>query len=153
MRHKSYQCDLQRYPFVIEADVRYGDCDVMGHVNNVAYARLFEETRVQFGMAVHESDGLHHFGRRDRLMIVACHLFYLREVTYPAKVTLGAGVIKVGNSSYSLSVAMFNSEGICVAVNTATLANGKDGKSAPISSELRNRLEGFRMNLEGVEDV
>ena len=151
MRHKPYQCELERYPFTIQTDVRYGDCDVMGHVNNVAYARLFEETRVQFGMALHESNSLNHFGRRDRLMIVACHIFYLREVNYPAKVTLGAGVIRVGNSSYSLSVAMFNAEGVCVAVNTATLANGENGKSAPISSELRERLEMYRMNLERVE--
>jgi hypothetical protein len=46
---------------------------------------------------------------------------------------------------------MFNAEGVCVAVNTATLANGENGKSAPISSELRERLEVYRMKLEGIE--
>ena len=151
MRHKPYQCELERYPLVIQADVRYGDCDVMGHVNNVAYARLFEEARIQFGMALHETKSLHHFGRRDRLMIVACHLFYLRELNYPARVTMGVGVTKVGNSSYTLSVGMFNADGDCVAANTSTLANGAEGKSAPISSELRERLEVYRMKLEGID--
>jgi acyl-CoA thioesterase FadM len=64
---------------------------------------------------------------------------------------MGVGVTKVGNSSYTLSVGMFNADGDCVAANTSTLANGSEGKSAPISSELRERLEKYRMNLEGVE--
>ncbi|MGB0288972.1 acyl-CoA thioesterase [Aequoribacter sp.] len=151
MRHQKFQCELHRYPFTTQMSTRYGDCDVMGHINNVAYARLFEESRIRFGLALHETDNLRHFGRRDRLMLVATHIFYLAEMNYPSDVTVGVGVMRIGSSSYTLSCAMFNEQGACVAVNQSTIANGENGKSAPMSEALRQAAAQFLMNLEGVE--
>ncbi len=151
MRHQSFQCELDRYPFTITLNTRYGDCDMMGHVNNVAYASLFEESRIQFGMALHQSDRLNPFERKDRLMIVATHIFYLAELNYPSAITIGVGIVRVGNSSYTLSCGMFNEQGGCVAVNQSTIASGENGKSAPISDELRQAASRFLMNLDGVE--
>lgn len=151
MRHQKFQCELHRYPFTTQMSTRYGDCDVMGHINNVAYARLFEESRIRFGLALHGSDNLSHFGRRDRLMLVATHIFYLAEMNYPSDVTVGVGVMRIGSSSYTLSCAMFNEQGDCVAVNQSTIANGENGRSAPMSNELREAATRFLMNLEGVE--
>jgi acyl-CoA thioester hydrolase len=151
MRHQGFQCELHRYPFTTQMSTRYGDCDVMGHINNVAYARLFEESRIQFGMALHGSDTLNHFDRKDRLMIVAAHIFYLAELNYPSDITVGVGIVRIGTSSYTLSCGMFNQQGDCVAVNQSTIANGKNGKSAPMSQELRAAAAEFLMDLEGVE--
>lgn len=151
MRHQNFQCELARYPFTVKLSTRYGDCDVLAHINNVAFARLFEESRIRFNLALHKSDNLSHFGRRDRLMLVATHIFYLAEMNYPSDVTIGVGVMRIGSSSYTLSCAMFNEQGDCVAVNQSTIANGENGKSAPMSDELRQAAGQFLMNLEGVE--
>lgn len=85
-------------------------------------------------------------------MLVATHIFYLAEMNYPSDVTVGVGVMRVGSSSYTLSCAMFNEQGDCVAVNQSTIANGENGRSAPMSNELREAATRFLMNLEGVED-
>ena len=45
--------DAAIYPYAIEITTRLGDMDVNHHLNNVAYARYFEEARVTFN-----SDGL-----------------------------------------------------------------------------------------------
>lgn len=37
---------LADYPFIVCEDVRWGDMDAMGHVNNTIYFRYFEDVRV-----------------------------------------------------------------------------------------------------------
>lgn len=147
MRHEQFQTELFRYPFQIELATRYGDCDVMGHINNVAFARLFEESRIQFNMAIHGASDLRHFGQRDRIMLVATHLFYLRELHYPSTVTVGVGIIRIGTSSYTLSAAMFRDDGQCVAINQSTLASGENGKSMPLSQALKDAAARMVMDV------
>lgn len=151
MRHEQFQTELFRYPFRIELATRYGDCDVMGHINNVAFARLFEESRIQFNMAIHNAADLTYFGRRDRIMLVATHLFYLQELHYPSTVTVGVGIMRIGTSSYTLSAAMFRDDGQCVAVNQSTLVSGENGKSMPLSQALKDAAS--RMIIDATTPV
>ena len=39
---------LAGYPVVVPLDLPWGDLDAFGHVNNVAYFRYFEQSRVKF---------------------------------------------------------------------------------------------------------
>ena len=48
MRDDARRRDPAAYATSLTLDTRFGDMDVNGHLNNVAFARLFEETRVRF---------------------------------------------------------------------------------------------------------
>lgn len=64
---------------------------------------------------------------------------YLAEVSYPGVVTLGVGVQRIGNSSYSLGLAMFQNHR-CVGTSTTVLVySSKEGPTA-LPAHLREIL-------------
>src|SRR5215472_9756979 len=47
-REQPAQVDVARLPHWARVEVRYGDLDVQGHVNNAVYFTYFEQGRVSF---------------------------------------------------------------------------------------------------------
>ncbi|MDX1595244.1 MAG: acyl-CoA thioesterase, partial [Gammaproteobacteria bacterium] len=85
--------------------IRFGDLDVLGHVNNVAYMVYFETGRVAF---------LEQLGRppRDRAhgpVFVLAHIAadYIEELYYPGRVQIGTALRHVGTSSFHLGHGIF----------------------------------------------
>lgn len=94
----------------VELQLRWGDQDAYGHVNNVAYARLLEEARVRvlwMGAAV-EATGLEeHFGSGDpsaqKMLVASQHIEYARVLDYseqPVAVEMWIG--KLGGSNLEI---------------------------------------------------
>ena len=48
MNGRQVRPDLARIVLWVPIEVRYGDFDVQGHVNNVRYFTYFEQARVEF---------------------------------------------------------------------------------------------------------
>ena len=147
MRPETYELDVSNYPFTVELETRYGDTDTLGHVNNVAIARLFEESRVKFGM--------HSRRRRFRELpqpgsVVAASVLinYLAEVFYPDPVTVAVGVGRIGTASHTL-VALMLQHDRPVAHCRTTLVQFAEGQSATIPEEVRGILKNFRLRHPG----
>ena len=47
-RPAPWRLDLSRYPDLEEVQTRFQDLDPMGHLNNVAFAAMFEHARVRY---------------------------------------------------------------------------------------------------------
>jgi acyl-CoA thioester hydrolase len=135
MRPEPRRLVLTHYPFSIEIATRYGDLDSLGHINNVSFGRLFEEARVRFSLHIREKKTLDELHDQARLVLVSNNFSYLREAQYPAPVTIGVGVTRIGTTSYSVGCAMFQ-EGHCVATNDATLVHADRGTSFPLPAEI-----------------
>ena len=50
MKPHAFELNPDNYPFSVDLATRFADLDTLRHVNNVAIAELFEESRVRFGM-------------------------------------------------------------------------------------------------------
>ncbi|MCC6920758.1 MAG: acyl-CoA thioesterase [Alphaproteobacteria bacterium] len=115
--------DLSIYPHTLEITTRFGDMDINHHLNNVAYARFFEEARVTFnrGLLVgpdgHRLPELKDF----RIMVAAIQISYLREGHYGPPVKIGIGISRIGNNSFEMAAAAFQ-EGVCIATHDAVIA-------------------------------
>lgn len=114
--------------------IRFGDLDVLGHVNNVAYMVFFETGRVAF---------LEQLGRppRDREhgpVFVLAHIAadYIEELYYPGRVQIGTALRHVGHSSFHLGHGIFV-DGHCKAVATSVIVQvqGRPLKSVPLTDE------------------
>lgn len=128
------------YPFTIEITTRFGDMDVNHHINNVAFARYFEEARVKFNHNGILLGGGHRLPdvMPYRTIVAAVSIAYLVEGAYEPPVQVGVGISRIGRSSFDMGAACFQ-DGRCLAVSDAVIAlKGSDGEAMPDS--LRERL-------------
>lgn len=112
------------YPFITTIQTRYQDLDIMGHVNNVAMAGIFETARVRF----HRHLGRHPHDSGVRWLIAAVSLNYLQEAHFPAEITVGSAIGSIGNTSWTVMSAAFQ-DGECVATcDTVVVTHGPEGR-------------------------
>jgi acyl-CoA thioester hydrolase len=124
------------YPVTTTVQTRYRDLDIMGHVNNVALAGIFETARIHFH---------HHLGRHPqdsgvRWLIAAVNLNYLHETHFPADILIGSAIGAIGNTSWTVMSAAFQ-DGECVATcDTVVVTHGPEGRRK-IDDVLRAAME------------
>ena len=111
------------YPFTAAIPTRWADLDLLGHINNVSMAGLFEEGRGRFNRSLE----LHRGDKATRWLIAAVDLNYLAEAHHPHDVNIASGIGRVGEKSWTILSGAFQN-GVCVATCDTTLvytdANG-----------------------------
>jgi acyl-CoA thioester hydrolase len=87
---------LHDYPVVAEVVVRWGDIDLLGHVNNINYLQYFESARVEYLMRIGmEAPGKAWSEFGFILSGVECR--YKAPVTFPDTLSVGARVSAVAD--------------------------------------------------------
>jgi acyl-CoA thioester hydrolase len=134
---EGWRLNLAAYPVILESGTRFQDMDVNGHLNNVAFAALFENARVQ----------LHRKARpwadrpkNERTMVASVEINYLREGNFPAPVTIGSGIGRIGNSSWVVVQAMIQN-GQCIATCDSVIVCRTDNEAKPLRAEVVAELE------------
>lgn len=135
-----------RYPVQYEITTRFHDIDPNNHINNVAVASYFEDARVRF------DESLQLAGTAElsdlRTMIVSLHIEYPAELFYPAPITVHAGILDIGRSSWTLA-AIAVQDGRVGAFSKAIIVKLKDGRPAPLPDMFRQALVAKRVRIEG----
>lgn len=154
MKPAAHRSKPAAYPWRTELQTRFGDLDVLGHLNNVAIARLHEEARSRFVMA-HLSDS--NWRTRGWVSLAAnVNLHYLGEAFYPEATTISVGVERIGSRSYVIGSALFQ-KGVCLGTCDCTLVvvSTSTRQPQPIPPSLRLALEkvciGAPAPCEGVD--
>lgn len=134
--------DPAAYPFHCQIPTRFGDMDVQAHINNVATVGFYQEARVQFHW-----EHLHHTPAHAGWAPVVANLniTFLKEISYPATVTVGVAVGRIGRSSFTLVKGLFGDDGECLGLAETVTVVTSGGRSMPIPDELRARLEEARL--------
>lgn len=78
--------------------VRWGEMDVLGHVNNAQYLRYFEESRTAWC----ESIGKPLRSSEQGMILLKATVTYKKPVGYPANVIVELRAGAIGNSSFNL---------------------------------------------------
>ena len=131
--------DPGSYRFWADEHVRFADLDMLGHVNNKAYATYFETARVSFMSHCGLSDGI-----KVGVAMVRLEIDYRKEIRFPATLKLGVRLRKLGNSSLTLACAIFNGE-VCASTSQsiAVRFDGETRGSKPFTPEERQALEAY----------
>lgn len=130
--------DLSIYPYSVEMSPRFGDMDVLRHLNNVALNRMYEDARYRFQLERFAKffDRSHDW----RGFIASVTIDYLREAHYPDALRFGVGVGRIGRTSYELLLGAFQRDA-CVGICSTTLVMvGRDGKPVPVPDDWRPDL-------------
>ncbi|PPJ26597.1 acyl-CoA thioesterase [Nocardia nova] len=136
---------LEAYPCTRAISLIFADIDTIGHVNNVAIARFFEEGRVAAGRMIGE---LLSEPMPLRMVLAHVEIDYLAEVMYPGEVQVGTGVHRVGRTSIEFRAGLFQ-HGRPVAVSRSVDVNTIEGRpgSAPLSERYRTAAEKLLLPL------
>lgn len=127
------------YPYTTAIQTRFQDLDVLGHINNVAMAALFEAGRVRFNTAVGLAGWKGH-----RWLVANAEINYLAEGHFPADVEVATGVGKIGTRSWTLLSAAFQ-HGVAIASCDVTLVMSAETGASELPSDFRATLERYRM--------
>ena len=139
-RPESWRLDPASYPVSLDVQTRYQDLDPNGHLNNVAFAALFEHGRVRLNRGVRPME---ERPEGERTMVAAVTINYLREGSYPDDVIVASGIGAVGRSSWTIEQAMFQ-HGLCIATCDTVVVCRTGDAAQPLRSELREQLERMR---------
>ena len=121
--------------------VRWGEMDAMGHVNNAAYLRYFEESRILWS----ESMGMRLDGIGEGMILLKASVTYLKQVSYPANIEVGLFAGQIGRTSFHLLNTL------TVEGDSEPATNGdfiivwfdyESNKPMPIPASLKTVLEG-----------
>jgi acyl-CoA thioester hydrolase len=126
--------------FTVEIPLRWGDMDVMRHLNNVQYFRLMEEARIQwfaaFGFSTLPA------GEAPILAHVSCD--FVRAMTYPAVAVVKQNTTRVGRSSLEMTIEIESKDepGRAYATGKAVIVwyDYQANRSAPWPETIRQRL-------------
>jgi acyl-CoA thioester hydrolase len=126
-------------------EVRYGDLDPQGHVNNVSFLTYFEQARIHYLV------NLALFSKQQSFLDVGiiladAHVTFLAPVLFGMEVRVGVRVAQLGNKSLNMEYEMLDA-----ATNTA-LATGstvvvtfdyRKQTTIPIPDDWREKITRF----------
>jgi acyl-CoA thioester hydrolase len=136
---------MTEFRFYHPIEVRYGDLDPQGHLNNSRYLTYFEQARIQYFLAL----GLFTPGQSfmDIGVIMAeARVAFHAPVHFGQPVKVGVRVTKIGNKSMTVEQAILH------AGNGERLASGqvvlvafdyRANKTIPVPDGMREKIAQF----------
>ncbi len=121
-------------PTTTSVQIRFGDLDVLGHVNNVAYYHLMESGRGQF-FTEHPHD---MFGR---MVIARSECDYRAEIPGGTRtVDVTVSVEKVGTTSFTLLHELRLGDRLVAVGRTVHVVLGEQDRPRPLTAEEKQLL-------------
>lgn len=131
--------DAARLPFTFEAQTRFDDLDIQGHVNNAAVSVLLQEARTRFNATL----GVRTLGTGRGLAVIAMTVEFAAELHHPDPVEIACGLLSVGRTSFTLAQIARQKGASAVYAEVTLVVTGPDG-AVPIPDGMR---EAFTQNM------
>ena len=140
-----YNPAMSDYKFFHPTEVRYGDLDPQGHVNNAKYLTYFEQARVHYLIQL----GL--FSRDQSFMeigvvIADIHIAYHSPIHYDNNIKVGVKASKIGGKSITVEQCVMNADsGTIMASGTVVMVafDYMELKSIPVPIEWKKKIGDF----------
>ena len=95
------------FRFFHPVEVRYGDLDPQGHVNNAKYLTFFEQARVQYmihlGLYTQDQSFM-----KVGVIVADAHIAFLAPIHFGDDVKVGVRISKLGNKSMTVEQNIVN---------------------------------------------
>jgi acyl-CoA thioester hydrolase len=134
---------LADYPHRITDNIRFGDLDPQGHVNQAMFLTYFESGRVAMFRTPDLGIGVPGL----TFVLVRMEVDYMKELHWPGSLDIGTGVTEFGRSSFKVAQALFR-DGICSAMGRATLVcmDKATRKAVPLPQAAIDRLSKWKVS-------
>ena len=131
-----------KYNVEMVREVRWGEMDALGHVNNAEYFSYFEDVRIAY---MHKL-GFTTVTSQNRLgpILASISCDFKKPILFPDTLTVGTGVSRIGNSSAQLDYEIYSekyNEIVATGESVMVLMDYTEGKSIPIPEDIRKKIE------------
>lgn len=136
---------MSNFRFHHPIEVRYGDLDPQGHLNNAKYVTFFEQARLQYFRHI----GLFKEGQSfmDIGVILAdVHIAYKKTVAWNMPVKVGVRMLKIGHKSITVeqTIVHAGTEEVFATGEVVMVAYDYYAeKSIPVPQEWRDMIQKF----------
>jgi acyl-CoA thioester hydrolase len=140
---------LAAYPVITTIPILWGDEDAFAHVNNLAYLRWCETSRVEYMQRVHFWIDLPPNGTGPILASVKCD--YKMPLTYPDTVDVGTRVASIGNSSVRMEQIVVSRKLQAVAAiveATVVMLDYKAGRPVRVPDNIREAIAALESTVQ-----
>ena len=100
-----FDLKLSELPVVIDEQVRWGDMDAFGHMNNVFFFRLFESARMAYFERIAFTEPDDNGGLGPILAHTEC--YFRKPLTYPQSLKVGTRISTLKTDSFSMDYGIF----------------------------------------------
>lgn len=124
--------------------VRWGDMDMLGHINNVIFFRYIESARIAYFDALLDNDPSIWGGEGPILAEIQCR--FIQQLHYPAQLEMGTRTVKIGGRSLQLECVIFKQgEPAPLASSRAAIVwfNYDQQRAVSVPAHLRNVIKEF----------
>jgi acyl-CoA thioester hydrolase len=131
------------YPCRTAEHVRFSDQDPLGHVNNTSFAVYFETGRLGLNRAL----ALYSLIPGRSIVLVRVEIDYLAELKFPATLSVGAGLLRIGRTSLTYACGLFAGDR-CYATSQAVAVtiDRETRRPSPLPEELRAACDPFMLS-------
>jgi acyl-CoA thioester hydrolase len=134
--------------FTHQLEVRFRDCDAMGHVNNAVYLTYLEEARFHHwrasGLAIASpaSADAAMPGGVPGVIVARVEIDYRRAAKHGDLLSINLGVAAIGRTSFTYEYEILDQSGALIAAAKTVIVrfDHAAGRPVPISEELKQAL-------------
>ena len=128
-------------------DIRWGDMDALGHVNNTVYFQFCEDGRIAYFTAL----GVEELKTRptDGPGMVQASLNFRKQLKYPGGVRIETHCTAIGTRSFTLGYTIFDAADGTLAAEGSSVCVWVDyaaGKAMPLPAEFVSRIVEIEKN-------
>ncbi|MEF8785798.1 MAG: thioesterase family protein [Haloarculaceae archaeon] len=128
---------MAEFNYETEIDVRFRDCDMMGHVNNAVYATYLEQARVEYIEDVVQEPLMETGG-----VVANLNLDFEQPIDYGDSVTVAVRAGELGTSSIPLEYEIRVDGEVAATGETLMVTFDQEaGKPTPMPEPWRERIE------------
>ena len=115
------QAKRSDYKLFTPTPTQWGDCDALGHINNVMLLRYIESGRLDYFVRL--CDFSLTPGMKQGFVIANLEVGFVSQVLHPSALEVGTRISRLGNSSFDVDASIFlpgedspvlTSKGVCV---------------------------------------
>jgi acyl-CoA thioester hydrolase len=129
-------------PFSHRIEVRFRDCDPLGHVNNAVYLTYLEQARLFHWRALW-GFGMDASSTVPGVILAHAQIDFKRPVTYPETLEVRLRVAAIGTSSFTYDYEVLDANaGVVASARTVqVMYDYATGRPVPIPADIRAKLD------------
>lgn len=135
------------FKHIFTETVRWGDCDMLGHVNNTVFLRYIESARIAYFQDVMNIELI--INSVEGWVIADLNCSFRAQLKFPSEIEICTRISRIGNSSATIDAVIFHhGKPNPIFTSTATIVwcNYREGKSVRISDECRRTISQYEDN-------
>ena len=136
----------------VRCEIRWGDMDALGHVNNIVYFQYCESARIAYFEQLNPEQFRTH--DREGPGMVAANLNFRRQLAYPGSVDVTASVSSISGKSFKLDYTIREVSTGEVAADGSSVCLWVDyaqAKALPLPQQLVDGIVALENNPELVK--